>query len=334
MSDRQLEMACRSDGIYYFNWTAEVYSFGKCYREMADYPKFLPLFFYSDHGVGLQSNLYPHELNNKTSLHFTWHPLKAEKYNNHKQRKILQIVHPWILYRRKKEYRRSECTKGTLVFFAHHVPGVEPSGHDDDEYLYRLKQLPEKFHPIVLCMHMHDINAGYHKKIRHWGLPIVTVGNVYDDSFIDRFYQLVSQFSYGTSMEWGSQAAYMAELGVPYFFLGKPPTFINLNHKEFPKGEINRFQDDIHKSYVRKANDLFSHKLDYVSEDQLLFINEILGLNSPFTEKDISNFIWKAFFNSWQQWHHIFFRIIFMLLSAVGLIKLVKKAYHKISNFL
>lgn len=328
MTDAQLENACsrRKDGyIHTYNWTSEVYSFGKCYREIANYPKLFPLFIYSDHGAGLHSNLYPHEINNRAKIHLTWHPLKYRRYQNFTKRKFIHIPHPWILYRRKKGYKKSDNCRGTIVFFTHHVPGIKWHGHDTEEYFRKLKELPEKFHPIILCMHMHDINAGHHKELRKWGFPIVTAGNIYNDKFVDRFYNLISNFSYGTSQEWGSQTAYMVELGTPYFFLGQPPELVNNEHKEMPLGPVSKYQDAMHEEYVKNAELLFSEVVDTVSHAQKEFVSDILGLNSKVSEKELSKIIRSEFFRNWPYWYVIITGIVINLLSAIGLISLIKK---------
>ena len=274
----------------------------------------------------MHSNLYPHEINNSSGIHFTWLALKASRNNQSSfKKKLIHITHPWVTYKTKQGFKRSPKSKGTLVFFTHHVPGIEWQGHDDMKYLQQLKELPEKFQPVVVCMHMHDVNAGHHKKLRDWGLPIVTIGNVYDDKFIDRFYTLVSQFSYGTSQEWGSQVAYMTELGIPYFFLGKPPVLINFTHKELPMGRVNRFQDSYHKSYLEKSEKLFAHPVDIVTNEQKEFINEVLGINSTIKEQEIRHLIWQSLFDQWHQWHQILLRLIFMTLSSLGIIQLLKR---------
>lgn len=55
-------------------WTSELYSVGRLYREEAYYPKLLPLFIYSDHGIHRSSELAVHELENKSNVHFTFNP--------------------------------------------------------------------------------------------------------------------------------------------------------------------------------------------------------------------------------------------------------------------
>lgn len=51
-------------------WTSEIYSFGRCFREWLNWPRFLPLPFYSDHGISFADHLAPHEVKNKSKYHF------------------------------------------------------------------------------------------------------------------------------------------------------------------------------------------------------------------------------------------------------------------------
>jgi hypothetical protein len=94
LTDVELEDACKSErhvGSFWYNWTAEIYSYGKCFRYMAGYPNILPIFVQADHGVGLESNLYPHELKSKDNLHFTWHPIKESRYNDCPDSHVIRI---------------------------------------------------------------------------------------------------------------------------------------------------------------------------------------------------------------------------------------------------
>jgi hypothetical protein len=332
MTDEQLEAACkpRNEGfVHLINWTSEVYSFGKCFREISNYPRIFPLFIYSDHGAGLHSNLYPHEVNNKAKVHATWHPLKAQRYKNFERREFIYIPHPWIFYRRKKEFNRVEAPEGTIAFFTHHVPGIKWQGHDTEEYFEFLKALPEKYQPVILCMHMHDINAGHHKELRKYGLPIVTAGNAYSPDFVDKFYGLIRNFAYGTSQDWGSQLAYCVELGIPYFLTGGTQKLININHNEMPVGTVDKFIDSFHEEYVKKAEMLFSARADTVSSEQLKFIESVLGLDSGLSAKDVSCIIWREFYSSWKSWYLIPVSIGINVLSMVGLLEPLKKIIKK-----
>ncbi len=305
MTDEELEAACVRSPFeirHGYSWTAEVYSFGKCFRNVARYPKIFPLYVYSDHGVALHSNLFPHELNNECDIHFTWHPDKVGK-NPDSVKRLVFIEHPWISYRRVKGYRRTGATSGTIVFFTHAAPGVKLEGGDGDEYFDQLRNLPQEFHPVVLCLHMHDIKSGLYKKLRRHGFPMVTAGNTSADSFVDNFYRLISSFSYASSQEWGSQVAYCVELGLPYFLLGPVPRLINMSHSEMPIGEVGRYQDDDHRKYMEEARRLFSYPDVNLSDEKREFISNVLGMNSELTSVDLKKIVWAEFFKNWKKWY-------------------------------
>ena len=64
-------------------WTAEVYSFGKHIRNYAFYPYILPLFVYTDHGVGSYTNEIPkHELEHKAYCQLYHSSVSAELFND------------------------------------------------------------------------------------------------------------------------------------------------------------------------------------------------------------------------------------------------------------
>jgi hypothetical protein len=323
MSDNELELVCKPEfsGVApWNNWTSEIYSFGKCLRHVTNYPCVLPLFVQGDHGVGLESAFYSHEERNGTiRIHFTWHPDKEKRYALREDKKVIRIPHPWILYRRSLGKVRSNNPKGTLVFLYHNVPGLKWEGYDEDEYFERLKELPDKFHPIVLCQHMHDINAGLHKALRRHGLPIVTAGNTSSTRFVDRFYDLVENFAYATSQGWGSQVAYCVEIGVPYFFFGTLPQLVNHAHEEYPLGIVKRYQDEFHEACEENAKKLFGLPVDSVTLEQRVFVESMLGMDSHITPEQISWILWKEFFHNWRLSYLVLVGMAIRFVTIIGI---------------
>lgn len=319
MTDEELEAACVRSPFeirHHYSWTSEVYSFGKCFRQIARYPRLFPLYVYSDHGAGLHSNLYPHELNNGCRVHFTWHPHKARRFNGAGKR-LIRVEHPWISYRRLKGLRRPDAASGTLVFFTHNVPGVKWEGNDGDEYFDQLRALPPEFHPIVLCLHMHDIRSGFYKTLRRHGFPIVTAGNTSADNFVDRFYELISKFSYASSQDWGSQTAYCVEFGIPYFFLGPLPRLLNLSHREMPLGLVDDYQDEDHRVYLDTARRLFSYPSVDICDEKRRFVEEVLGLDSGAGPAEVRRIIWGEFFHHWKKWYLVPLAVVMFGVRAV-----------------
>jgi hypothetical protein len=250
--------------------------------------------------------------------------MKEEKYKNFADKKVIQIICPWISYRKLKGISRSTNPRGTLVFFAHHVPSYEVKGHDTEEYFAKLRNLPEKFQPVVLCLHMHDVNAGHHIKLRQHGFPIVTAGNTCGVLFVDRFYDLVKGYAYATSQSWGSQTAYCVELGIPYFFLGDIPTRINISHEDMPLGVLQDHYDKEHEEYDKKAEGLFRVPVDSVTEEQRAFVEILLGLDSKVTSEQVSRIIWGEFFRHWLKWHLILKSMLVAFLRKFGCLELTK----------
>lgn len=336
MSDDELEFACEpksTDASTWVHWTSEVYSFGKCLRYWTKYPSFLPLYVYSDHGAGLHSHLSPHEIENTARVYFTWRAIKEQRYKNLTGKKVLQITHPWISYRRMRGISRSKTPSGTLVFYTHSTNEVKWIGHDTEKYFEELRSLPDKFQPVVLCLHMHDINAGLHKSLRRHGFPIVTAGNALSINFVDHFYNIVKNYSFATSQIWGSNVAYCVELGIPYFFLGNRPELVNISDQNLPEGVAPQYWDKFHEELGKKAEALFRMPIDSVSEEQRAFVESILGLNSRLTRWQVSWILWREFFRNWWPFtRKIYGELILGFLGKLGLLGIKAKAIRYFKN--
>jgi hypothetical protein len=335
MTDAELELTCEAQftGISpWAHWTSELYSFGKCLRFWTKYPGIFPLFVYSDHGVGLESNLFPHELENQAEVHFTWHPMKEQRYKDSADKKVIRIIHPWISYRRLRGITRSKTPSGTLVFFTHGTPSVKWEGHDTEEYFEKLRELPSKFQPVVLCLHMNDIKAGLHKELRRHGFPIVTAGNTLSTNFVDRFYDLVKDYSYATSNVWGSQVAYCVDLGIPYFLLGERPELLNIADPNLPAGVAPKYWDTFHEELAIKAEALFKAPVDSVTDEQREFVESILGLDSKLTRWQVSWILWREFFRNWRQWHTVPKPMLAAFLYKLGLLSKMREIRQRFKS--
>jgi len=279
-------------------WTSELYSFGKCFRFITGYPKSLPLCVYSDHSVPLSTRLGEHELDNNSNVYLTWSIGKFQRNKHLDRKKVFLCPHPWIIYRRIKRIEREKSTKGTIVFFPHIVPGYRYE-FDVNSYIDKLNSLPDKFKPLVICLHMHDINMKYHKMLRQYGIPIVTAGHTSSVNFVDNFYELITKFSYATSPEWGSQVAYCIEIGLPYFFMGEQPICINESSNSEPLGNIRYNLDSSYLENEQKAFKLFGQIEEEVTIEQKEFINSLLGLHpDALTINQLKFILWEELLKS------------------------------------
>ena len=308
-------------------WSSEHHSFGRLYRQWGFYPRLFPLFFYSDHGIHRVLEFTPHEISNDAAVHFVFNMERATRNSDFPNKKVICVPHPWISYRRKNNIRQSESAKGTLVFFSHATEGVEFHGRDSDEYFETLKSLPEKYHPLVICMHMHDIKNGHHKKLRKHGLPIVTAGNTSSIGFVDRYYNLIRNFKYACSNETGSQLYYCVEMGIPYFFIGDRIYGVNRSHPDLPLGLVN--SDLTEKEFREVENNLFGASVDVVNLQQKVFVEWALGLNSSVTRLQASWIMWQELFRNWKRWSTMFRPTVAWILRKIGLMKTMKRFIKK-----
>lgn len=259
-------------------WTSELYSFGKCFREQLNWPNWLPLPFYSDHGVCLLSSFQSHEKNNKSLYHLTWAYPRYKCLSKYNNKNVIRTIYPWITYRRNKKYSIKDDAKGTIIFYAHSNNGIDIQEFNDDEYIKTLKSLPEKYHPLVICLHQHDINKGIHLKLRKYNIPIITMGYTYSPYFVDRFYEIVSHFKNATSSSGGSELFTTTEFGLNYFIIGQPPTYINRSNKENEIGIMDRKYDSTFIELSNMKKDIFLYGNNNIN-DKKIFCEEMLGLD-------------------------------------------------------
>lgn len=181
-----------------------------------------PIPAFSDHGVHLATKLTGPERGNPARTHLSWSSWRADA-EEEEHRKIVKLIHPWVPYRRGIGLQKKTSAYGTLFFAPHSVPGHVAEPFNYEEYLIETLQLPAALQPRAICIAMHDVHLGLHRELRKFGLPVISAGNSASPLFVDRFYDLVSRFSFATSPGLGTQTFLCEELGVSYFLYGKRP---------------------------------------------------------------------------------------------------------------
>jgi hypothetical protein len=233
-------------------WTVELYSFGRCYREWLGLPFWMPLPLYGDHGISNEPFFSPHEANSKPKHYITFSKSRFKYLKKEKKKTLLRVPCPWVLFRRRHKLKKKKNAKGTLIFFSHTCDGIEIKNYNFDKYFKKLKAMSSKYHPLVICMHMHDIKKGYHLKIRKYRIPIISAGETSSPYFVERFYSMISRFNFATSPRGGSDLYYCEEFGVSYFIKGTEPLYVNFNNKNKPLGLEN-------SAAIKKQIKLFSN---------------------------------------------------------------------------
>lgn len=301
-SDEQLEELCKLVGIFDSRtvpWAvgdSENTGFGRAFRAVARYPRVFPLFFSCDHGVGLGSRLWANETSCAYPVYLSWLAKKSNGMNQIPGKRSYHVPHPWVHYRKSCSAMRGAKGVGTLVFFPH-SNATTSQVFDVDQYMTDLKRLPEKCHPIAICLSFHDVDAGLHKTLRKYDLPIVTVGHASSQSFVDRFYSLLFQFRYSSSPNIGSHTMYVMEAGVPFFLFGPYPKIQVKGSALTPDGvygeEILGDAQDVGEIH-RFMSTLYTVN-DEVTVEQFRLVSHYMGLDSTVTRNQLTWIVWREF---------------------------------------
>ena len=265
-------------------WTTKVYGFGKELRRYGYYPSFLPLCVYSSHGVTLSSEPAPHELNNLALVMLYFTPRPVNKYLQLSSKKCYSVVSPYVFYRRRKNIGQHDDKKGTLVFPAHSTPNIDDLSNMDI-YISQLKTLPEKYAPLTICLHYHDMQKGLDKKFHDAGFEVVSVGNPNKRNFIKDFYEILRKYKYATSNSVGSYLFYATEMGIPFFLFGNAPQYFNKGDENVQKGVYDSY---LKYDLTQKTILLFSEKRESVSQEQHFFVEKELGVHDSISRTKVS----------------------------------------------
>lgn len=270
-------------------WTWEVYGLGVSLKDLLELDQSLVLSLGSDHGINLTTVADEMEESLGGAAYVTWSAWRAGiKFQNN--RHVILIQHPWVGYRNKHNLKPKESRRGTLAFVPHSAPGVESDKFDIFDYASHLLELPEKFQPITLCLHVHDLDWAESARLLSMGVSVDTVGHSLSPAYTRRFYSLVSRYEYATSPIAGSQLFYVAEFGIDYFLFNPTGYQQNLRDYKGPPLDAGIVQR-IEKAFSLDGYE--NYELERVS-----ITREALGLDfpaarSPIREHDLKTHVHK-----------------------------------------
>lgn len=254
-------------------WSAEIYGFGRYIRRYGYFPSWLPLCVETDHGAGPVYTVAK-ELGSSAPVQLFHSPISVSLWKRHSKKSCYCFYSPFVFCRKTNGIEKTADAKGTIAFPAHTTIHLEDVSNVE-VYINQLRELPEKFQPVGICLHMTDVNKGLHKKFLAAGFEVFTAGNIYDDAFSERFYSIIKNFKYSTSNLLGSYTYYCVEMGIPFFIYGQEPEYINKDDLAVPLGKFDPYQQfDSH----RNAHDLFFTVTTEITEEQRTFVNTNLGV--------------------------------------------------------
>lgn len=298
LNEKQLLFLCdeknANRGVFpWVYWTSELYSFGKYIRKYGYYPPFLPLTVYSDHsGPVLEEEPYKHELECGAPYFLTHSKKKSENYIFRTGKKSLVMFSPSVFYRRSNNINKSNNAKGTIAFPVHTLPNFDEI-FDVEKYIEELINLPEKFQPVSVCLHMHDINKGRHNFFLDSNIGVYTAGNSSDVRFIERLYSIIKNFNYTTSNHLGTITFYSIEMGIPFFICGEKQIDINKDDNNLPIGLVIENNNSETDFFYEKL--LLKNISDTIDGEVINYIERKLGIYDGLSRNRLALVLWKSF---------------------------------------
>lgn len=261
-SENDLRRLCDGDwahhptGVPWRYWDTELYSQGELIREMAGWPSWLPIPVSGDHGPMPGCLFWPRGYEAGLRDYLTTSPIKLAAAVRPKRLRVHLIRSPWVEWIRRHNIAVREDAEGTLAF----VPHLQPGLTHDDAYIAtlvaELTSLPREFHPVVACVHMHDIRHGLGKALRKHGLPVVSAGNTSHPSFIGRWAEIAQHFKFATSPQPGSELLLFHSMGGSFFVFGAPSETWAASpqaaQQEEKRNDVERYLDQSHSLWVHK----------------------------------------------------------------------------------
>lgn len=277
-------------------WVSEVYGLGRALREYSYfYPKKKPLYVYSNHGPYFFGDIPKHELESEAPIQIYNSKKFVDMFRKKSKKPCIRIEWPYLPYIKRHGIKRVENPQGTIVYPSHSTPLVNET-FDIQKYIEQLKALPEKFHPICICLHKHDIDKGVHETYLDAGFSVFTAGHYGDDRYIDRFYEIMKHFKYVTSNEVSSYTFYAINMAIPFFVYGENTKVVNIGDENYDKDELKIFSfSGYPEAYNLFLQDPFKEEI-LITCEQEDFVKQVLGEDEEISRLKMTIVLWWAFF--------------------------------------
>jgi hypothetical protein len=245
-------------------------------KQYAGYPNRLPLKAVLEHGLFFDNWMWDIDRIARLPLFFSNSTFRSEIHRRETRKQSIPIGFGYLYAMANLDPIHGvksdrPIREGTVVFpshSTHHIKAV----YDHAGYATKLKELPDKYKPIIICIYWKDFLYGHHSFYEKEGFKIITAGHIYDTDFLYRFCDICRQFKYSTSNNIGGHLFYSVKSGCRFFYT--PSDKINHEvHADVPLGGFTPMYNRINE----KSISLFSEPKDEMDRDQLEFVDEYMG---------------------------------------------------------
>ena len=277
------------------------YGIENTFLNYCNLPLFTPFIPYYDHGWALDDiQARASTLDNPSNTHFAWNGRVKKNIEAVSNKQVYITSSPFKLFKEMNSVKKN-TQKKSLYFVSHATDKVLTNITPTVIHNF-LQTLPNHFKPIDICLHWFDYK-NYYKVYKDYGYDVKSAGPIFSNSFIERFYKIISTYEFCLSNVLGSYVLYCVDLGIPFSRVGPVPEYLNIgNDKNVPrkfnvhdfsyaKKILNDF-DGLHYSILPNQQEIIDNELDYqnrLSKENLrmIIIKELMksllsikGMNS------------------------------------------------------
>ena len=243
-------------------------------------PNFIPIIPYYEHGWSIADNLIPSYKNSHGTFHLSWNNRMKKKFEKEKiKKKVFIMGSPFIFYKEKYDIKKKR-NKNTIFFLAHSTPLIN-SDTTIEQIDKNLRNLPDFFKPIDICCHIYDYKK--FKNMEKLGYKVFSPGNVFDNNYPKKFYEIISNYTLSISNQLGSYTLYSVNLDIPFFLIGQSPTFNNFGGD---KNVAKNYSVSNYK-FAKEISPMFNKFYEKVTLDQKNLVENELGINSRISSKEL-----------------------------------------------
>jgi len=194
------------------------YGIDSVIKEYAGLPKCYSLKVVIPHGVTLDlSDIWEAEKLIKLPIVFCYPPNRRNIYKQKSKKKVILSASPFLYLVNLHKNQPKPARRGTL-FFPHHSTHYVTVQMDYRILAERLKNLPEIYQPVTICIYWKDYLLNHHLPFIEKGLSVVSAGHMYDKNFLHRIYHLCSIHRFASGNGIGSNIFYAFKSGCIYFY--------------------------------------------------------------------------------------------------------------------
>ena len=167
--------------------------------------------------------------------------------------------------------------EGTLVLPVHSTHHLT-NNYDFSEFSEYLKNLPEKFNPITICLGWRDVQLKMHERYLAEGFECTTAGHMYHKEFFIRLLKIIASHKFAIANDIGTSAFYCAAMNLPVTIYEQ-----SINTKAARSGQpahlLKEAQFEKYLPIVEQFIDTCKNPDMHMAKKQKDIAETILGLN-------------------------------------------------------